>query len=193
MATRRNNNAGGALSLDTPVSFKVNVLRLPRKGMPVEIEADEAQRQALAEQHGLLSVESFRAELTVRPWKADGIRVLGHVSARITQECVVTLEPLSAKVEEEISATLVPEGSRLARNDIEGGEFVLDAEGADMPEPFVGDTVDLGALAEEFFELGIDPYPRKPGTALAASSPPDEGEEHAGPLSEGLRKLGQKD
>ncbi len=44
-----------------------------------------------------------------------------------------------------------------------GGEIVLDAEGPDSPETFSGDTIDVGALAEEFFELAIDPYPRKSG------------------------------
>jgi len=40
---------------------------------------------------------------------------------------------------------------------------MLDADGADSPETFVGDRIDVGAVAEEFFELAIDPYPRKPG------------------------------
>ena len=37
---------------------------------------------------------------------------------------------------------------------------MLDAEGPDSPETFTGDTIDVGALAEEFFGLAIDPYPR---------------------------------
>lgn len=39
--------------------------------------------------------------------------------------------------------------------------MILDAEGEDGPEPFSGDAIDVGQLAEEFFALGIDPYPRK--------------------------------
>ncbi|MCR4267015.1 DUF177 domain-containing protein [Nitratireductor sp. ZSWI3] len=177
----------------SPVSFKVNVHRLPRKGMPVIIEADAAQRAALAGEHDLLSVEGFRADLAVRPWKADGIKVSGRVQADIIQACVVTLEPVESRIDEEVSATFVPEGSRLARNDMEGGEFVVDAEGPDLPETFLGDLIDVGALAEEFFGLGIDPYPRKPGATVPAPAGPQDEEERTGPLYEGLRKLGQKD
>ncbi len=36
------------------------------------------------------------------------------------------------------------------------------------PEPLVGGTVDLGAIATEFLILGIDPYPRKPGAEFDA-------------------------
>lgn len=176
----------------SPVSFKINVLRLPRKGMPVEITADEAQRAALAEAHNLLQVDHFWAELVVKSWKSDGIRVDGVVRAGIAQACVVTLDPIETQVEEEISATFVPEGSRLARNDLEGGEFVLDAEGPDVPEPFSGDRIDVGALAEEFFALAIDPYPRKPGTILEQDTPTPDADEDNGPLYEQLKKLQRK-
>ena len=41
------------VSAASPVSFEANVARLPHKGMPVVIEADAAQRAALAADHGL--------------------------------------------------------------------------------------------------------------------------------------------
>ncbi|SPU62590.1 Uncharacterized ACR, COG1399 [Brucella melitensis] len=90
--------------------------------------------------------------------------------AEIVQACVVTLEPLTNTIAEEIDTIFVPENSRLARIELdESGEILLDAEGADIPETFVGDRIDVGAVAEEFFDLAIDPYPRKPG-------PPEESE-----------------
>jgi len=49
-----------------------------------------------------------------------------------------------------------------------GGEILIDAEGPDSPETFSGDTIDVGALAEQFFGLAIDPYPRKQGASLSA-------------------------
>ena len=45
----------------------------------------------------------------------------------------------------------------------------IDAASADEePEPLIGNAVDLGLLATEYFILGIDPYPRKPGAAFDA-------------------------
>lgn len=38
----------------SPVTFMAHVARLPHSGLPVVVEADEAQREALAREHGLL-------------------------------------------------------------------------------------------------------------------------------------------
>lgn len=173
---------------ESPIAFPVHVRNLPAKGMPVTIEADEDQRAALAAAHGLEAVERLTAELLVTPWKRDGVRVKGRIKADVVQACIVTLEPVKGRVDEEVTGLFVPEGSKLARPDlIEGGEMLLDAEGEDAPEPFAGDTVDVGHLAEEFFVLGIDPYPRKPG--VAATGLDERDEEERGPLFEQLKAL----
>lgn len=152
---------------ESPVSFLANVARLPQKGMQVVIEADAKQRARLAEQHGLTSVERYRAELLVTSWKRNGVKVSGTVEADIVQECVVTLEPIESRISEEVSAVYLPEDSKLGREGFHGGgEILIDADGPDSPETFSGDTVDVGALAEEFFELAIDPYPRKSGAGM---------------------------
>ena len=177
----------------SPVSFKATVARLPQKGMPVVIEADARQREALAAAHGLVSVERFRAELLVAPWKRNGVKVSGHVEADITQECVVTLEPLQARSARAVEGLFLPEDSKLGRLGFEGGgEILLDAEGPDSPETFSGDTIDVGALAEEFFGLASIPIHASPARRL-----PDGGRGRGrateGPLQEKLRRLARKD
>lgn len=163
----------------SPVSMTVDVTRLPAKGVTVKFEADERQRQALAALHGLEKVADFRFTAKVDPWKREGARVAGEVNADITQLCVVTLEPLQVHIREEISAVFVPESSRLARMDIEGGELLLDSEGDDAPETFVNSRIDVGALAEEFFELAIDPYPRADHAELPETAPQIDAETRA--------------
>ncbi|AZO08307.1 MULTISPECIES: DUF177 domain-containing protein [unclassified Mesorhizobium] len=163
----------------SPVSFVANVARLPQKGLPVVVEADESQRAALASEHGLLSVERYRAELLVSSWKRNGVKISGRVEADITQACIVTLDPVAANIDEPVEALFLPEQSKLGREGFEGGgEIVLDADGPDSPETFSGDTIDVGALAEQFFGLAIDPYPRKPGASLdaAGGDEPEESE-----------------
>ncbi|MDX8525688.1 DUF177 domain-containing protein [Mesorhizobium sp. MSK_1335] len=153
--------------LPSPVSFVANVARLPQKGLPVVVEADGRQREALAAEHDLLSVENYRAELLVVSWKRNGVKVTGRVEADITQACIVTLEPVTAHIDEPVEALFLPERSKLGREGFEaGGEIILDADGPDSPETFFGDTIDVGALAEQFFGLAIDPYPRKQGVSL---------------------------
>lgn len=157
--------------------------------MPVVVEADAAQRAALAAEHGLLSVERYRAEMDVAHWKRQGVRVTGRVEADITQQCVVSLDPLAASIDETFEQIYVPEDSKLGREGFTAdGEIHLDAEGPDSPETFTGDTIDVGALAEEHFGLAIDPYPRKPGEAIAAA--PGVGEEDDADTPDWKRKLG---
>lgn len=170
-----------------PVSFLVNVARLPRKGLPVTIEADADQRTALAEGHGLLSVEKYRAELLVTPWNRGGVKVEGHVEAAITQACIVTLDPLEARIDEPVEGLFLPEQSKLGRLGFDsGGEILLDAEGPDAPETFSGDTIDVGALAEQFFGLAIDPYPRRQNVSVQAG---DAGEPVENEFQQKLRSL----
>lgn len=178
---------------DSLIFFRVNVLRLPQKGMPVAITASEEQRQALAVVHGLLEVERLEAKLLVAPWKRNGIRVSGNVEADVVQACVVTLEPVSDHIDEEIDSLFLPHDSKLGRLGFEGGgEIVLNAEGEDSPEIFEGDSIDVGALAEEFFGLGIDPYPRKEGAALNPEQPKSDAKLHDGAFGEKLASLLRK-
>lgn len=177
----------------SPVSFEVHVARMPQKGLPVVIEANEKQRAALAEAHSLESVTRFRAELLVTGWKRNGVKVAGEVVADIVQACVATLEPIENHIAEEVSGLFLPEDSKLGRLGFEtAGEVMISAEGPDSPELFSGDTIDVGALAEEFFGLAIDPYPRKKG-AMVKQQPEEIEEEPAeGQLQRKLRSLIEK-
>ncbi len=154
----------------SPISYPIDVRRLPQKGFPVVIEPNAKELGELARAQNLVSVGSFHAELLLKDWKRGGVSVTGRVRASIVQECVVTLEPMEAQIDEEVDIVFVPEGSPLARDTIDEGELVLSADASDPPETFDGVTIDAGAVAEEFFALGIDPYPRKPGAELPAAT-----------------------
>jgi len=145
-----------------PFSYLVKVGHVSANPVTVRLSADAGERAALAKAWDVLDVGALEAELEVARWKRDGVRIKGTVRARLTQACVVTLDPVEAEIEEPFEALFVPEGSRLARMETgESGEVIVDAEGPDMPEPFTGDTIDVGAVVAEFVALAIDPYPRK--------------------------------
>ncbi len=151
-----------------PFSYPVRVGHISHNPVEVRLEANEAERTALAALWDIVSVEGLSAELQIGRWKKDGVRVKGHVRARLTQSCVVTLEPVESEIDEPIEVIFVPEGSKLARiaaND--SAEMILDPDGPDAPEVFSGDTIDVGESVAEHVALAIDPYPRKPGTAFA--------------------------
>ena len=81
------------------------------------------------------------------------------------QTCVVTLDPVTNEINPTIDVDFAPPrgpGDNTAEIDIDA------ASPNDEREPLIGNAVDLGLLATEFFILGIDPYPRKPGVAFDA-------------------------
>lgn len=151
-----------------PLSLVVHVARLPQAGMPVRFEPSDEERAGVAERLGILSIEALVADLTVSRWKRDGIAVEGRITGALEQACVVTLDPVRETVDEPVDLIFVPETSKLARIQPEGdGELHLDPEGADIPETFRGDTIDLGPFIEELVGLSLDPYPRAPGVEFS--------------------------
>lgn len=147
-----------------PFSYLVKVGGVSHNPIEVHVEADARELKALAVLWKVLDVGALTADLKVRRWKKDGVKVFGTVHARISQACVVTLDPVQSDIDEEIDQIFVPEGSVLARipaND--EGEMIIDPDGPDLPETFIGDAIDVGAIVAEFAAMGIDPYPRKPG------------------------------
>lgn len=147
-----------------PFSYRVKVGQVSHNPIELRIRADALERAALAELWGIVGVEAFTAELKIRRWKKDGVKVIGSVHAEVTQACVVTLEPVPEVIDEEFEETFVPDGSALARMPANNaGEIVVDADGPDLPELFSGDEIDVGAFVAEMAAMALDPYPRKPG------------------------------
>ena len=154
----------------SPISHPVNVSVLPVSGRREHLRPDAEALGKLARAHDLLAVSSFEADLAVRKWQRDGVRVTGRVRAAVSQACVVTLDPVEARIETDIDAVFLPEGSRLLQRTVSGDsmELVIDPEGEDVPETFTPPNLDLGAIAEEFFVLALDPFPR---SAAAPKTP----------------------
>ncbi|WP_117194109.1 YceD family protein [Rhizobium terrae] len=177
-----------------PFSYPVKVGHVSANAVTVRLEADPREREGLAKLWRVVSVGSLKAELQIARWKKDGVRLKGRVEADIVQSCVVTLEPVESRIDEEFEQIFVPEGSKLARviaNDT--AEMVLDPEGPDLPETFSGDTIDAGAVVAEFAALAIDPYPRKPGVEFADHLEGDADEKSGRPNPFAVLKDWKKD
>ncbi len=99
------------------------------------------------------------------------LHVTGRVSATVGQTCVVTLEPLTNEIEEDVDLVFVPPPAATpAPGDSRSRLRSRETTKWNEPEPLIGGVVDLGALATEFLILGIDPYPRKPGAVFEAAT-----------------------
>lgn len=124
------------------------------------IAAEPDERIALAKFLGVDAVERLTIAGFVTPEGKGGWRVRGHLVAKIVQTCVVTLEPVRSRIDEEVTRSYVPD--RGARRQ---PEVVLLPDEEDTPDPYT-DTIDPAQLAVESLALIIDPYPRREGAAL---------------------------
>jgi uncharacterized metal-binding protein YceD (DUF177 family) len=157
-----------------PWSVPVSVHDIPEAGRRFELAADQRVREAIVKIAGLQSLPRFEASFDVTRRGREGLRVAGSVSATVGQICVATLEPIDNSVEEEVDLVFVPEASPPQSPRAEGDVATVAAvPEQDAPEPMVGGSVDLGAIAIEFLLLGIDPYPRKEGAVFESPATDD--------------------
>jgi hypothetical protein len=149
--------------MKTPEGWHVPIRRedVPDTGLKLTLEADAEARGRLAVLAGVLGVPQLGVTADVTR-HGEGLRAAGRVTARVTQSCVVTLEPIENKIDEPFDVLLLPPdvaGAAPAGPDPK--------EVDDTREPLVNGAADLGAVATQFFLLGIDPYPRKPGAVFS--------------------------
>jgi uncharacterized metal-binding protein YceD (DUF177 family) len=161
-----------------PWSVPVTVAQIPESGMHRNIEADRAERAAMAEVAGLREILSASAVLDVTPKSSGRVHVAGHVRARVGQTCVVTLDPIENDIDEEIDLIFAPPEQIPQLADLVDEAAESDEEIPDPPEPIVDGVIDLGRLATDALFLGIDPYPRKPDAVFEPPVVADDPEDH---------------
>jgi uncharacterized metal-binding protein YceD (DUF177 family) len=162
-----------------PWPVPVALDEIPDSGLHLEIVAPDEVRGDIARLAAVRELPYLAASFDLSR-RGAGVHVAGTVKARVGQTCVVTLEPVENDVEEPVDLVFAPQPAGAEAP--EAG----DAD-ADPPEPLVGGKIDLGAIATEFLNLGIDPYPRKPGAAFTARQE-DAGGPHPFAALEALKK-----
>jgi uncharacterized metal-binding protein YceD (DUF177 family) len=166
------------------LSRPVEVAEVPAAGLEVDITASEQECAALAAANGLVAVHGLSAATTLTRDGKGGISLEGRVVADIVQTCVVSLVPFEQHIDEPISVRFVAPGSAEAPKPPKAGaEVVISPDQPEPPELLTGPTIDVGALAEEYFVLAIDPYPRAPGAVLPAEAVDTQDEHGESPFA----------
>ena len=140
------------------------VERVTRPGIVQEIVATPEECAALAKRMAIPAVLSLACRFRLHAESNGAVRAEGKLTARVVQDCVVTLDPFESPLEEAFRVRFVPAAEATPDED-----DPLDPE-SDDEIPFEGATIDLGEAAAEQLALALDPYPRKPGAEM-----PDEG------------------
>lgn len=146
------------------------------EGRALHIEADEAERAALARRFDLLSLDRLEADITIRR-AGEIVHAVGVVRASATQACVATGAPLPQAIETPLTLRFMPEDETGTQEEME-----LDADDCDTIG-YDGAAIDLGEAAAETLYLALDPFPRAADAdqILKAAGVLSEGE--AGPFA----------
>ena len=134
----------------------VPIRRVGAEGLTVTVEADAAEREALAQRMRLPAIPALSCRFDLRPGSRGAVEATGRLRARVVQVCVVSLDEFEADVAEDFVLRFVPEGEESDDDDPEAVD----------ESPYRGEAIDLGEAAAEQLALALDPYPRKPGAEL---------------------------
>ena len=139
--------------------------------------ANDIERASIANWLSLVALDRLEATVEAIPTDGGGVRLHAEFEADVIQSCVITLEPLSTRLQEAFEILYVLEIPR--QISARTGESTVDVDlDVEEPELLVGKTIDAGAAIAEHLVLALDPYPRMPGAALEAKNGGAERAEH---------------
>lgn len=146
----------------SPMANQPTVLRLAemptRKSTPILYIPNAAAMAALAQEMGITALRKMRLEGTLQPVGNSDWRLDARLGATVVQPCVVSLVPVTTRIEEPV-----------ARQYISGWRFADESEtemdGDDVSEPLPA-TLDLAEIAAQTLALVVPPFPRADGATL---------------------------
>ena len=176
-----------------PWSHVIRIADLPgRKPTVFDLSPSDAASAAIAAELDLTGLKKLRFAGELAPLGKQDWRLTAHLGATVTQPCIVTLAPVTTRIDEDVTrifASELPEFSAGSEVEMPEDENV---------EPLTA-AIDLGALMTEALALALPLYPRAEGAHLSQAIYTEPGvepltDEEARPFAglKGLRdKLGK--
>ena len=140
-----------------PTRFRTGGLS-PRKPTHFSFAPDSAGRAELARSLDLLGIKALTFNGAITPTSRDEMSLAGTLKAVVDQACVVTLGPVTARLEDAVRRRYV---ANLALPEGDEAEMPEDDTVELMPE-----FIDLAEVVAEALALALPLYPRAPGAEL---------------------------
>lgn len=135
-----------------------------RHPTPFALRPDAEDMGRIARELDLTGLRKLSFAGDIRPLGRRGWALNGKLGATVTQPCVVTLAPVTTRIDEEVSRQFLP--AALIDRPEAGSETEMPED--DTIEP-LGDTIPLGDLMVEALSLALPPYPRAEGVELGSA------------------------
>jgi uncharacterized metal-binding protein YceD (DUF177 family) len=168
---------------ELPIDWTIAVEALPEKGGAWSQTATDAERKAVADALDLVTLAALSFSGRIERKAGGRYRVTGHVKADLEQPCVVTLDPVAARIDELVDVEFRPEAMTAPEPHDRANpvDVVLDA-GPDV-EPIVRGRLEIGRVVFETLSAALDPYPRKAGEAIDEMVAAPKGAEPVGKVN----------
>ena len=158
-------------------SRPVKVDRVKSKGLREKVTATSEECEGLAGQLAIEKVDAVQFNCVLMPWKKGGVHLKGQLTATVQEICVVTLEPFTTRISQEVKRYF----ERAGRSGTEIPVIDMEAPENDVPDVLEDGKLDIGDIAIETLALCLSPHPRKPGAVFAdhVESDPDNKDDPA--------------
>lgn len=123
-----------------------------RKASDILLEPDATERAAIADVLGIPAIRKLRFHARLVPQGQRDWRLEARLGATVVQDCVVTLAPVTTRIDEDVTRSYLAQKPEIGATEIEMPE---DDTVEALPE-----TLDLAAVMIEALALALPPYPR---------------------------------
>jgi uncharacterized metal-binding protein YceD (DUF177 family) len=140
----------------------VELRRQRREAIPFSLLPDAAARQSAAESLGIEAVRKLRFEGVLEPVGRADWHLRATLGATVVQACVVTLDPVTTRIDTDVSRHYVADYA-----EPEGEEVEMPEDDTLEPLP---DRLDLSNVMLEALALALPDYPRAEGAELGEAN-----------------------
>lgn len=131
-----------------------------RTSTHVKFRPSAPERKAMAQALQLLDLPALSFDGEIRPLGKRDLVLVGKLTARAVQACVVSLAPVPCEVSEELRRKYLADWQEPEGDEVE----IPEDDGEPLPE-----VIDAAAVVMEALALALPLYPRAPGAALGAA------------------------
>lgn len=142
----------------------LSVASLPRhEPRAITLIPDRARLEAMAHELGLSALRKVALRGTLRPLDGGDWQLDAMLGATMVQPCVVTLAPVTTRIDEKVERIWRAEGA--LPPPVPDGEEEVEMP-KDVREEPLGRVIDLGQVLREALALAVPDWPRAPGAEL---------------------------
>ena len=144
---------------------------IPEQGLSVQRRATLDELAALKSAFDVLSCDALDVRYRIRAIAGGAFRLDGRFEARVTQACVVSLEPVPDRIVGELDVEFRPDADTRPVDQDDGEEATIDPFANVEVERIENGIIDAGRVVFEEVASLLNPYPRAAGSQFDWQDP----------------------